>query len=97
MTANDDTPTVGQESIDIGTESFPLQESTDEDLAAELEQQQKELVEAADAVERSLRDESVPLTDAKVWRLSVAAEAVNGITRTLSLRVPEEYRIEEDR
>jgi len=94
MTANDTTPPKGKDSIEIGEESYPLRKQTDEEIARELEKQKQEVRQAVDDVDKALLNDSIPLTDEKVHRVAVAADALNGLVRTLSLRVPEEHRAE---
>lgn len=90
MTANDNSPAEGQESID--TDGFPLRDATDEDLALALEEQKQEAKEAVDDVTRALLNDCEPLTDKKAQRVAEAGDALTALWRTLTLRVPEEHQ-----
>lgn len=90
MTANDDSPAEGQESID--TDGYPLRDASDEDLALALEGQKQEAKEAVDDVTRALLNDCEPLTDEKAQRVADAGDALTALWRTLTLRVPEEHR-----
>ena len=98
MTANDDTPLKGQESIErwrSGEEPRPLRDESDEDLAVALEEWNAEIEDAVHAATRPLLSDSVPLTDEKVVRVLEAAEALEALAGTLTLRVPDEHRADD--
>jgi hypothetical protein len=97
MTANNDTPDSGHESIDFRTEQKRLQEMSDEELAEVLEEQKQAAREAASAVDSALLNEHVPLTGEMVEALWDAGAAVETIARVLSLRVPPAHRLDDDR
>ena len=97
MTANNDTPESGHESIDFRTEQKRLQEMSDEELAEVLEEQKQAAREAASAVDSALLNEHVPLTGEMVEALWDAGAAVETIARVLSLRVPPAHRLDDDR
>jgi len=96
MTASNDTPESGNESIDFRTEQKRLQAMSDEELAEVLEEQKQAAREAASAADRALLNEDVPLTGEMVEALWDAGAAVETIARVLALRVPPAHRIEED-
>lgn len=88
MTADNDTPETGHESTEIGREGFPLQDATDGEIAAALDQQSGEVLEAVEDVSRALRDDDVLLADEDVMALGDAANALSALSRTLACRVP---------
>ena len=97
MTANDDTPPKGQDSIERwrdGDESFPLRDESDENLALALEDWKQETKDAVNDATRALLNDSEPLTDEKVRRVAEAGDALTALTATLTHRVPDEYRAE---
>jgi len=47
------------------------------------------------AVTRALLNDSEPLTDEKVVRLARAADVLQALSETLSVRVPDEHRADE--
>ena len=96
MTANDNSPGRGQDSTELAQEGFPLDEATNEELALVLEEEVQKLREATEAVDGALLNEDVPLTGEKVERLWTASDAVTALSRTLSIRVDEAHRIEDD-
>jgi len=93
MTANEDSPEKGQESID--TDGFPLRDESGEDLAMEFEGEKQEVRSAVDDVTKALLNDSEPLTDEKVERVAEATDRLSALWRTLTLRVPDEHRREE--
>lgn len=96
MTAHNDTPESGHESIDFRTEQQRLQAMSDDELAEVLEEQKQAAREAASSVDSALLNEDVPLTGEMVEALWDAGAAVETIARVLALRVPPAHRIEED-
>ena len=96
MTAKDDTPDSGHESIDFRTDEKRLEKMSSRKLAEVLEEQKQATREAASAVDRALLNEDVPLTDEKVQALWEAGAAVETIARVLAVRVDPEHRIECD-
>lgn len=95
MTAREDTPTMGKDSIERwrgGGESFPFRDESDERLALLLEAQKVEADLAVAAAVVALLDDSEPLTDDKATRVAEAAEALQAVAGTLMLRVPPENR-----
>jgi len=95
MTATEDTPTMGKDSIErwrSGDESFPFRDESDERLALLLEAQKVEADLSVAAAVVALLDDSEPLTDEKVTRVAEAAEALEAVAHTLMLRVPPENR-----
>lgn len=94
MSTNDETATNEYDSAAIGVEGFPLREETAEDLALVIEGQKQEAMATADEVTRALLNDSEPLTDEKVRRLSEVGDALTALSRTLSLHVSDEHRAE---
>jgi hypothetical protein len=88
MTANDSTPEEGQDGTDIGRESFPLREASDDETALALEEQKQEAREAVNDVCAALLNDDVELEAEDVARLGDAGLALSALSRTLSLRVP---------
>lgn len=97
MTATDDSPCKGQEIVEqyrSGDDGFPLRDESDEDLALAFEHWKQEAMVAVDDVTRALLNDSEPLTDEKVEEVMEATDALHALSGTLTLRVPEEHRVE---
>jgi len=94
MTANNDTPAEGQESADIGREGYPLDHLTNEEIAEVMEREKQKMRQSVDDVNAALLNEERPLTDEKLEEVSVVAESLAALTRTLSVRVPPAHRAE---
>lgn len=92
MSTNNETPTNEYDTAAIGIEGFPLRDEPDDDLAVVLEEQKENAIAAVDEVTRALVNDDAPLTDRKVHELSEVGDALTALSRTLSTRVPDEYR-----
>lgn len=100
MTATDDSPSEGHESIDpesIGPEELVdewrmLRGYSDDGVAVAVEKQKQEAVVALDTLKRALVDEDVPLTDEKVDRVALIGNAFRSLSDSLVDRVPEEHQ-----
>lgn len=94
MTASDESPREGHESIGF-EHPGELEDETDRELALLIEEQLDSLRRSSEEVNRSLLNDSEPLTDEQVARLWDIAERLRAISSALVLRVPEEHRIGE--
>jgi len=97
MTASNDTPTEGHESIDskeLANDWRALDGQPDELIALVLEDQKGEAKEAAADVTRALLNDDEPLTDEKVDNLMVVGHALRSISHQLATRVPDDRRAE---
>jgi hypothetical protein len=86
MTADDATPSTGQDGTGIGRESFPLRGATDAALSDAVMDARNEAREATGAVSRALLNEDVPLRDDDVEQLAAAGDTLAALSRTLALR-----------
>lgn len=95
MTANDDTPREGQDSIDFGDHAALLEKS-DEEMALAVEEQKEDARQAADAVSAALLNEDEALTDEKVHALWKVGDALAALSAALVHRVPAEHQVERE-
>jgi hypothetical protein len=96
MTADNSTPDTGKDSTELDSESYPMREASEEELALAIEEEKEKFREAANEVSRALLNDDAPLTGEKVAALWDSADRTDGLMRTLVERVPEEHEIEGD-
>jgi hypothetical protein len=94
MTDND-TPSGGNDSIDLTNEWPPLQDESDETVALALEQRKNEATELVERLSAGLLNEDVVVSDEDVTRLLVLGNDLRGLAAELSGRVPMEKRYEQ--
>ena len=71
-----------------------MQNASDGEIAMTVEEEKAKLRSHADAVIRALLNDDVPLTDEKVRKLWESSDAITGLSRTLTGRVPEAHQTE---
>jgi hypothetical protein len=99
MTAETTTPRKGKERIgrwQRGDDSSPFEDVSNEELAVILVDWREELDEAVEEVRRALVDESEPLTDEALKRMTDAMVALRAVDASLTYRVPDAHRAENE-
>ena len=94
MTEND-TPSGGNDSIDLTNEWPPLQDESDETVALALEQRKNEATELVERLGRALLNEEPVVSDEDVTRLLVLGNDLRGLAANLTHRVPREGMAEQ--
>lgn len=94
MTVESNSPENGQESSGIDWRGTPCENGSNEEIAMLLEEEKQAVRVACDDVARALLNEDVPLTDEKVAEMDTHASRLKALVRTLTPRVPREYRVE---
>ena len=89
MTDND-TPSGGNDSIDLTNEWPPLQDESDERVALALEQRKNEATELVERLSTALLNEEPPVSGEDVTRLLVLGNDIRGLAANLSCRVSAE-------
>lgn len=100
MTAHNDTPGTGKDSIEIDWEDSArgeLRELGPEELALLVEEKKGEVRVRSDRVGRALLNEGVPLTDDKVEEFWETVSHLGVISGVLAERVPEDQQFGESR
>jgi hypothetical protein len=93
MTANDSTPTEGQESTDRVVVDHPATEGlSDEEVAQKVRKRRWQAFEKAQPIIEALENEDVPLTDEKVGEFWEVADSISLMSEALACRVPPEHR-----
>jgi len=95
MTAEKESPEKGHERTGIDWKHKPLERASNEEIAMAIEEEKEQMRAACNTVTKALLNEEEPLTDEKVGEMDTYANHVKALVRTLTHRVPEEYRTEE--
>jgi hypothetical protein len=92
---DNDTPSGGNDSIDLTNEWPPLQDEPDETVALALEQRKNEATELAERLTTALLNEDAVVSDEDVRRLLVLGNDLRGLAAELSGRVPHDGMCEQ--
>ena len=92
---DNDTPSGGNDSIDLTNEWPPLQDEPDETVALALEERKNEATELVERLATALLNEEPAVSDDDVTRLLVLGNDLRGLAAELSGRVPHEGMCEQ--
>lgn len=92
---DNDTPSGGNDSIDLTNEWPPLQDEPDETVALALEERKNDALVVADRLSAALLNEDRVVTDEDVTALLRLGNDLRGLAAELSGRVPPEGRCEQ--
>lgn len=95
MTTDENTPSMGTDSIDLTNEWPPLHDESDETVALALEQRKNEAVELVERLGVALQNEEPVVSDDDVTALLRLGNDIRGLAANLTHRVPPEERCEQ--
>jgi len=93
---DNDTPSGGNDSIDLTNEWPPLQDEPDETVALALEQRKNEATDLVERLSTALLNEDAEVSDDDVTALLVLGNDLRGLAAELSGRFPSEKREREE-